>query len=132
MTNNTLAQVPSPLGPVGTGKGFGPFSADFPGLLTNPLKAISQTVSLVIGVITLAAGIYFIFQFFIGGFEWLQGSGDKARLQKAQDRLTHAVIGLLIVAAAFGVTALIGSILGLDILLKDSKCIINALQGIKC
>lgn len=113
MSNNLLAQVPQPIGNIGEGEGFGPFN--FKGV-GNPIAIIATIVSVIIGFITVAAGIYFMFQFFIGGFGWLASSGDKSRLQAAQDRLSHSLIGLIVVVAAYAIMSIIQAVTGLKFL----------------
>ncbi len=93
------------------------------------INAIGKAVSLIVGLITITAGIYFMIQFLIGGFEWLSASGDKAKLTKAQDRLVHAIIGLIVVVAAFGIATIFQTILGVDFLLTDPGEIIRQLGG---
>ncbi len=119
-----LAQNPTGLGPIGTGPGFGPFTTDV--VSTNPLIAITKVVSTVIGLITVSAGIYFLFQLLIGAYLWMVSSGDKGKLTQAQDRMTHAVIGLIIVVAAYAITSVVGGLLGFDIL--NPQNIIGTLQ----
>lgn len=126
MSDKLLAQNPTGLGTIG-GPGLGPFGdSNFSG--TGPLDALAKVISTLIGFITIVAGIYFMLQFLIGGFEWLSASGDKTRLEKAQSRLTNGVIGIVIVVAAYGIVAVIGRLLGLDIFLVNSGDLINALQ----
>lgn len=130
--NQLLAQVPSPLGDVGTGPGFGPFSNN-PDVTGGggPLIALTKIMSLVIGMITVSAGIYFIFQFLIGATQWMYASGDKSKLQAAQDRLNHALTGIVIVVATYSIVAIVGGILDFDILLENPCQIIEQLGG-KC
>ena len=65
---------------------------------------------------TIAAGIWFIFQFIIGGYNWLTAGGDKTGVQAAQSRLTNAFIGLTIVVAAYAIIWIVGKLLGFEIL----------------
>ncbi len=112
LTNNLLAQVPKDIGTIG-GDGLGPFdTSTWTGKSSGPLEALATIVSFLVGVITVAAGIYFIFMFIIGGYEWLSASGDKSRLTKAQDRLTHAIIGLLIVVGGYAIISLTAALFG--------------------
>lgn len=126
---NLLAQNPSGIGTIGTGSGFGPFTTPIVTPGAGPLIALTKLVSLMIGIITISAGLYFLFQFLIGGFQWLGSSGDKTRLQSAQDRLTHSLIGMIVVVAAYAIVSIIGGLLGLDILLKNPCTIIEQLGG---
>lgn len=111
------------LGQIGGGEGLGPFanitdaSAGF--------AAVANIVSKVIGVITIAAGIWFLFQFLIGGFNWITSGGDKAKLQSARDRLTNAFIGLIVVVAGWAVLALTGFFFHIDFLLNNPSSLLG-------
>lgn len=104
------------LGTLGGDKdtGFGPFG--LPGSYENALILFQSIISRVIGVLTIAGGIWFIFQFIVGAYGWMNSGGDKAALKTAQDRITHAVSGLVILVAAYALISIIGSLLGLSIL----------------
>lgn len=111
-----LAQQPFPLGTIG-GEGLGPFGNRIWG--QGPLAAVNSFIlilSNIIGVMTIVAGIWFIFQFIIGGFSWLTAGADKAAMENAQKKITNGVIGLVIVVAAIFLIDLIGNLLGLKIL----------------
>ncbi len=109
-----LAQNPTNLGTIGQGSGFGPFDARV--VSTNPLIQITRIISVIIGFITICAGIWFMFQLLIGALNWITSGGDKNKLTQAQDRLTNSFIGIVIVVAAYAITALVSLITGLDIL----------------
>lgn len=61
-----------------------------------------------------AAMLSFVF-IVIGGIQWITAGGDKAAAQAARDRITAAVVGLVIVVAAFALTLIISSILGVNV-----------------
>ena len=116
MNTRLLAQnTGTPIGNIGTGEGFGRIS-EFVTSAQGAVTGLSRVLSLVIGLITLAAAIYFMVQLFISGLGWISAGGDKARLEKAQNRMQHALIGLIIVVAAYALTSIISNILGIDIL----------------
>lgn len=106
-----LAQVD--LGTIG-GQGLGPFGEN-PG---DGITGIAKIISSVIGLMTIAAGVWFMFQFIIGGFNWIGAGGDKAKLQSARDRLTNSFIGLIIVVAGWSILALAGTFFGVDFTLS--------------
>lgn len=97
------------LGTIG-GSGLGPF-AESPG---DGLSGITRMVSSIIGFMTIAAGVWFLFQFIIGGFNWISAGGDKAKLQSSRDRLTNSLVGLVVVVAGWSILALAGTFLGVD------------------
>ena len=138
--------TPVPAGNLCKGEGLGPFAKFLCSLKRTPgqtaelqttenignanqaVRAFAVLFSNIIGVFVVVAGLIFLFQFMIGGFKWLTAAGDKAKLESAQQSLLHAVIGLVIVLAAYAIIVLIGSILGIDILLNDPKEFVNQLN----
>lgn len=103
------------LGKIG-GDGLGPFANT-----TNGPSALAKVISGIIGIITVAATIWFMFQLLIGGLNWLSSGGEKQKLTEARDRITNAFIGLIIVVASWGIIALTGQFLGgFDILNPES------------
>lgn len=129
-----FAQTPEPLGTIG-GEGLGPFGTIGQGLSgsgvgggTKGLIAVTSAISSIIGVMTVAAAIWFIFQFMTGGFYWITSAGDKAKLNEARDRIQNAFIGLIIVVAGWAVLALAGQFLGYDIVIKNPNTVIQQLN----
>ncbi len=122
-----------PLGKIG-GEGLGPFGNIGENIAKGAaggeagLKAVTSAVSSVIGVMTVAAAIWFIFQFMTGGFYWITSAGDKTKLNEARDRIQNAFIGLIIVVAGWAVLALAGQFLGYDIVVKDTNKVIEQLN----
>lgn len=84
--------------------------------VSDPLSLLELVVSVIIGVMTVLGGLYFIFMFLTGAYEWINAAGDKNRLQKAQARIIHAIIGLVILVAAWAIISLFGYVLGFSIL----------------
>lgn len=128
-----LEPTGTPLGTIGGG-GLGPFGRIGEGLTgqgqagaTEALQKISNVISSIIGIMTVAAGIWFIFQFLVGGFNWITSSGDKAKLQQARDRLTNAFIGLIVVVAGWAILSLAGQFFGIDFLISSPGTVIENL-----
>lgn len=95
----------------------------------NALTDITSAVSSVIGIMTIAAGIWFLIHILIGGLRWVGSEGDKTKLQEAQNRITNAFVGLIIVVAGWSILALSGKFLGFEnILIGDPSAIIDALN----
>lgn len=76
----------------------------------------NTVISGIISVMTILAGLYFLFRFIIAGINWIGAGGDKAKLEQAQESITSALVGLIIVVAAWIIVGIVGKILGLDIL----------------
>lgn len=118
------------LGVIGGGEGLGPFGKIAGDLSTQNalgLIKVTQAVSSVIGVMTVAAAIWFVLIFLTGGFYWMTSSGDKAKLHEARERISNALIGLIIVVAAWSILALAGQFFGYDIVISNPQTIIDQL-----
>lgn len=127
---NVFAQASQPLGTIG-GEGFGPFGNIGEGIARDSaagLEGVTKTVSSIIGIMTVAAGIWFMFQLLTGGFYWMTSGGDKAKLETARHRINDAFVGLLIVVAGWAILALTGQFLGFDILVTSPGEVINQLR----
>ncbi|MFC1727725.1 hypothetical protein ACFL0Y_04340 [Patescibacteria group bacterium] len=116
--NKLLAQVPHPLGR--TFEGLGPLGTADLLSRTTTVSFFNKIVSTAIGVMTVIAGLWFVFQFILGGFNFLTAGGDKSKTQEAQKKITNAAIGIFIVVAAMFIVDLIGRVLGLEILSPGS------------
>jgi hypothetical protein len=107
---NQLAQIN--LGPL---RGKGPLGLE--NLQPGEAKPIfNQALSMVIGVMTVVAFIWFTFQFLLGAIGILASGGDKSKLETARNKLSTSIIGLIVVVSAIFLIQLLGSILGIDIL----------------
>ena len=106
-----LAQVVTvPIGPPINGPG--PLGT--PG--TGATTLFDTFLSSVIGVMTIVAGIWFLFQVFTGAIAIISSKGDKQALEAAKKKITTGLIGIVIVVAAIFLVDLVGTILGVDFL----------------
>lgn len=69
---------------------------------------------LIRGALVVAA-IVFFFILVIGGIRWIASGGDKAATEGARNQITAALIGLVIVFAAWAIVALINTFFGVNI-----------------
>lgn len=88
-------------------------SGDFAGLgdLT-----IGNIVSALVRFSIVIAAIVFFFILVIGGIRWIASGGDKGQTEAARNQITAALVGLVIVFAAWAILALIKVFFGLDVL----------------
>lgn len=127
MTYRILAQKPpTPLGTI-SGDGLGSLG-NINQVAGRGLGAITDVVSSVIGFMTVAAGIWFLFQFVIGGFYWITSGGDKSKLHEARERLNNAFIGLIIVISGWAILALAGQFLNVDFIIENPDSFIEKLK----
>lgn len=115
MASNLLAQGQ----PANFGGGFKPPTQAYnAGDLTreNVVKNMELIISNGIGLLTLLASLMFILFFITGSIEWVTSAGEKAKIQKARDKMTQSAIGLAIVIMAYSIIGLIGTLFGITIL----------------
>lgn len=96
--------------------GIGPLGNEAIKNIDTALDYFNRTLSNIIGLLTVIAGLFFIFLFLSGAISWLTSGGEKAAVENAQKRITTGIIGLIIVVSSIFIIDLIGTLLGLDIL----------------
>lgn len=98
------------------------------GPLGNPGSSagtlFESTLSKVIGVMTVVAFIWFTFQMVIGAIRIVSSGGDKAAVEAARKQITTGIVGVVLVVAAIFIVSLLGTILGIDNILRPT-CIID-------
>jgi hypothetical protein len=103
--------------PLGEIRGLGPLGFETEEVTKEAaFQLLNEVISVIVGLLTVIAGIWFIFQIIIAGYQWLSSGGDKASVAAARDKLTYSVIGLVIVVMAFAIVSVIGTIFGIDFL----------------
>lgn len=77
--------------------------------------SIGGIVAGLIRLILVVAAIVFFFILVIGGIRWIASGGDKAQTETARNQITAALVGLVIVFAAWAIVQLINVFFGVDI-----------------
>ncbi|MCH7730563.1 hypothetical protein IID21_03495 [Patescibacteria group bacterium] len=77
---------------------------------------IAGIVSALISLIIIIAAVVFFFILIIGGIRWIMSGGDKANTEAARNQITAALVGLVIVFAAWAILQLIDAFFGTNIL----------------
>ena len=87
------------------------------GTSANAPSLFSRILTMVIGLLTLIAGVWFIFLLITGGIAWMSSGGDQAKLTAARSKMFSGAVGLAIVVAALFLAEIFGGLIGLgDIL----------------
>ena len=61
-------------------------------------------------LITVGAGIFALFNFIRAGYAYMSAKDEKEKLEDAKAMIINSIIGLLIIASAFVITALVGKL----------------------
>jgi hypothetical protein len=109
-----LSQVSHPIG--NALRGIGAYGLE--GQQSNKSPTLFSTIlTNIVGLMTLIAGIWFMFLLITGGIAWIGSGGDKGKLAEARTRMVTGVVGLTIVVAALFIAEILGNLVGLgDIL----------------
>ncbi len=67
------------------------------------------------GALLVAALLVFLYLIW-GGIQWISSGGDKSKTQEARDRITAALVGLAVVAAAWAIMLIIQYFFGISII----------------
>ncbi len=76
---------------------------------------IPNLISALIRLTVVIAAIVFFFILVIGGIRWIASGGDKGQTEAARNQITAALVGLVIVFAAWAIVALINTFFKVDI-----------------
>ncbi len=80
-----------------------------------PFTNLGQLLSNAVALILFFAGVLAFFFILTGGISWITAGGDAKAAAAARDRITAAVVGLLVVVAAFAITIILGQVFGINI-----------------
>lgn len=72
-----------------------------------------NTIRNAFNIIIVIAGIIFVILFLIGGIQYLTAAGNEDNTKKARQLILDAIIGLVIVVAAWAVGTYVLSLLGI-------------------
>lgn len=82
---------------------------------SSTTEAQNQVNSLTIRIVQFflgAVGLTLLAMLIYGGFLWMMARGDETKITKAKDLIENAIIGLIIVLAAYGISYFVLSQLG--------------------
>lgn len=67
----------------------------------------TQLVNQIINLVFIVAAAMTFFYLIFGAISWITSGGDKGKVEAARNKITAAVIGLLILAATWGIFTLL-------------------------
>lgn len=76
---------------------------------------VPTIISGAITLVLITAATIFFFMLIYGGIKWIMSGGDKANTESARSTVTAALIGLVIVFAAWAIAQLFQTLFGVTI-----------------
>lgn len=77
---------------------------------------LGMLISAGVGTLLIIAALLAFFYLILGGIQWITSGGDKAGMEAARNKITHAIVGLIIVGAAWAIMILVQNFLGVTII----------------
>jgi len=94
--------------------------------ITNPVapafssgdygNVLAKMVALIWKAAVVLGGLFFIFYFVWGAFRWMTAEGDKSKFESGREKITDAVIGLILLVASYAIIYLLGQLLDIEFL----------------
>lgn len=100
-----LAELTNPVLPATLGAGG----------VSQGTTVVGKLISNIVGLFLILGFCFTLLYLLMGGLQWITAGGDKAALEGARNKITNAIVGLIIVAAAYAIFALVGQFVGLDV-----------------
>jgi hypothetical protein len=77
------------------------------------IEDIGKLISSLIGLLLIIAALMAFFFLILGGIQWITSGGDKTGMEAARNKITHAIVGLVIVGSAWAIMVLVQKFLGI-------------------
>lgn len=86
---------------------------------SEPSQFLSIFIPKFVGLIFVAGGVGFFLMFVWGAVTWILSGGDKAGVESAKNRISNALIGLILLIASIAIIKLIQKFFNINILSID-------------
>jgi hypothetical protein len=73
---------------------------------------LGSIINFVLRIVMIIAVLLVFFYLVLGGIEWITSGGEKGKTEAARNKITSAVVGLIILAASYAILTLLLSYLG--------------------
>ncbi len=80
----------------------------------DPTNTLSTVLTNAITIIFVLGAIAVVFFVIWGAFNWIISGGDKEKVASARKTITNALIGLALLALAFLIISVVGTIVGFN------------------
>lgn len=82
-----------------------------PGGVPSEVTKTGDFVSGIIRFFMVVAGIFTLWQFLSGGFQFISSGGDKGKIAEAQQKINMSLIGLVTMTASFIIISIVSLVL---------------------
>lgn len=86
------------------------------GVPSGGLGTLEKILQVGITLALILALVLTVFFIIFSGVQWITSGGDKQKLQNARNRLTYAIVGLIVVLLAIFLVRVIGGVFNVNLL----------------
>lgn len=79
----------------------------------------SNLIPSLIGILLVAGAIIFFFWFLLGAIQWTMSGGDKVSKENARNRVTNALVGLVVMLSLYAIVDLLETFFGVRLTTFD-------------
>ena len=86
--------------------------------INRPSLKLGEIVSGLLPYLFAGAGLLLLLYLIFGGIQFMTSGGDPKAMESAKGKITGALIGFIIVFAAYWIVQIVGTILGIEVIQK--------------
>lgn len=79
------------------------------------IPTLAELISILVKMVLIIGGILVFGFMLFGGIQYISSGGDKLQAQQARDKITYAIIGLIIIVGAYAIAKVMEVAFGIDI-----------------
>ncbi len=83
--------------------------------LADADRGLGPFISGLLGAIMVIAAILVFLNLVWGSIEWITSGGDKAKVEKARDKMTQSMIGIIVLASILALFSVVQTFLGIEV-----------------
>lgn len=80
------------------------------------ILTLGKLISALVGTMLIISALLAFLFLVLGGIAWITSGGDKAGMEAARNKITHAIVGLIIVGSAWAIMILVQQFLGINVI----------------
>ncbi|KKU82966.1 MAG: hypothetical protein UY10_C0018G0005 [Microgenomates group bacterium GW2011_GWA2_47_8] len=77
--------------------------------------ALGSIIGGIVGMLFIAGFLLAFLTLLMGALNWITAGGDKTKLEAARNQITNAIVGVIIVGAAYAITSLLANFFGFNL-----------------
>lgn len=89
---------------------------------SDPQENFGNLLGGIMGGIMIIGALLVLLYLLWGGIEWITSGGDKGKTEAARNKITQAIIGLIVLAASTAIFMMLQSLLDICILSFGGSC----------